>query len=273
MINLMSKRQMGNPVSYARVNMIWHVDADSTYYNVKRLDRNMPNYIAVRTVGGCGTLTEFGGKKHRLKTDTLGIFRSEDVAEYGAEAEGWHFYWFRFDQDNWRDGVNWVAELGIRASEQKQMERCFVYLNSTISEECKLAESLFNYLLSDWMMRCHTNAKGDLSRQKLVPLLERSWREKIGMAELAKEVGMSERGFRNVVYQTCGMSPKNYLTKLKMEAAMELLQTTNRSVTEISQDLNFENPFYFSRVFKKYYGISPSQARDTLLPDDDRKIP
>jgi two-component system response regulator YesN len=46
-----------------------------------------------------------------------------------------------------------------------------------------------------------------------------------------------------------------------MEAAMELLQTTSKSVTEVADDLDFENPFYFSRVFKKYYGIAPKRAR------------
>ena len=51
------------------------------------------------------------------------------------------------------------------------------------------------------------------------------------------------------------------MLKGEMNAAMELLLTSSMSISEISACFNYSSQFYFSRVFKKYYGVSPQQAR------------
>lgn len=51
-----------------------------------------------------------------------------------------------------------------------------------------------------------------------------------------------------------------------MNAAMELLLTSSMSISEISACFNYSSQFYFSRVFKKYYGVSPQQARSGNAP-------
>lgn len=47
-------------------------------------------------------------------------------------------------------------------------------------------------------------------------------------------------------------------TRLRMNKALHLLRTTSMNVSEISERLGFQNPFYFTRVFKKVLGESPS---------------
>ena len=55
-----------------------------------------------------------------------------------------------------------------------------------------------------------------------------------------------------------------YHTKLRMRLACELLSTTSLSITEISQELGFKDPLYFSRTFSKHMQLSPKTYRDTL---------
>ena len=98
----------------------------------------------------------------------------------------------------------------------------------------------------------------------MIPLLEKGRRERLSVAELAREAGMCERSFRGAVRAVTGLSPKGYMLKGEMTAAMELLRTTDMSVSEIAASLNYVNPFYFSRVFKKYYGVSPQQAKRNI---------
>lgn len=267
MRNLLAKRQFSQPMSYAYLCFIWHVDADNTYHIVKRQGAKHPyesDYIAVRTINGCGILMENNGKRHEMKENSLGIFRSADIARYDACEEGWHFYGFRFNQGDWKEKFNWVADLSINMSELKDMEHCFVYLNSGLERECLNAEALFNYLLSDWFMRLNAVGQNNISLREIINLLEKGADQKLGIAELAKEAGMCERSFRSTVHRVTGMSPKDYINKRKMETAMELLQTTARSVSEISADLHYDTPFYFSRAFKRHFGISPKQARDVF---------
>ena len=273
MKNLLSKRHFQQPMSYAYLQLVWYVDEDHTYHEIKTPGIHLSDYIAVRTIRGSGTLVEFSGRRHELKANTIAFFRSDDVAEYYANEDGWLLYWFRFDHENWLGDINQVTELRLQDWEQNKMEQCFAYLNSQIPEECWLAESLFNFLLSDWLVRIKMSPRKEISRQRIVALLEMGWREKIGMDALANEAGMSERSFRNAVHHFCGMSPKEYIVKMKMDAAMELLQTTSKSIKEIALDLDFENPFYFSRVFKKYHGISLKLAREESLSETLREIP
>ena len=61
--------------------------------------------------------------------------------------------------------------------------------------ELALAETLFNYMLADWMLRAESADAGGLLQQQIISLLERGRREKLSVAEMAREAGMCERGF------------------------------------------------------------------------------
>ena len=52
-----------------------------------------------------------------------------------------------------------------------------------------------------------------------------------------------------------------YLLERRMANAQMLLETTSYNITEISALVGYDNPLYFSRVFKKQKGISPSEYR------------
>ena len=58
-----------------------------------------------------------------------------------------------------------------------------------------------------------------------------------------------------------GMSPAQYVLSLRMVNAQSLLEHTNYNVKEISEIVGYDNPLYFSRVFKKEIGQSPVQYR------------
>lgn len=67
---------------------------------------------------------------------------------------------------------------------------------------------------------------------------------------------------RKVFKKEMGMSPLEYMTRLRMKNAERLLSsawTNGYAIGEIAQMCGFENALYFSRVFKKYYGCSPTQ--------------
>lgn len=67
---------------------------------------------------------------------------------------------------------------------------------------------------------------------------------------------------RKVFKKEMGMSPLEYMTSLRMKNAERLLSTvwtSGYAVAEVAQMCGFENALYFSRVFKKYFGCSPTQ--------------
>jgi AraC-like DNA-binding protein len=62
-----------------------------------------------------------------------------------------------------------------------------------------------------------------------------------------------------------GLPPQQYITKFRMAHARELIATSQMSITDIARIVGYDNPLYFSRMFKKETGVSPRayrQARD-----------
>ena len=84
------------------------------------------------------------------------------------------------------------------------------------------------------------------------------------VSQLAEKIGMDSRQFHYLFLKRMGMCPKKYLIQCKMERAKELLEDENYSITRISGMVGYEDPLHFSRIFKKYTGISPSHYRNNF---------
>ena len=61
-----------------------------------------------------------------------------------------------------------------------------------------------------------------------------------------------------------GVPPCKYLTSIRINKAKELLESTDCPVSEIGSIIGYENPLYFSRIFKKQTGLSPAAYRKVL---------
>ena len=83
----------------------------------------------------------------------------------------------------------------------------------------------------------------------------------VSAESFAQGLGYGRTNFFKKVKQLMGMSPNDYIRKIRMEAAAELLLTTNMTAAEIAYKVGFEDQYYFSKSFKKYFGLPPSQYR------------
>ena len=79
---------------------------------------------------------------------------------------------------------------------------------------------------------------------------------------IAKRCAVSETVYRKQFKAITGISPIQYITRLKVEKACELLQEYDMSVNDISDFLGFNDLPYFYRVFKKITGFTPNEFRE-----------
>ncbi len=86
----------------------------------------------------------------------------------------------------------------------------------------------------------------------------------ITQEQLARHLHLSTSRFRAVFKAAVGMSPLHYLLNLRLQQAQRLLIRTNLSVQEVAAQSGFEDPFHFSRFFKKKCGTSPSSFRKQM---------
>ena len=58
------------------------------------------------------------------------------------------------------------------------------------------------------------------------------------------------------------ITPMQYILSLRISAAKRYLDSTNKSIAEIASAVGYDNPLYFSRIFKKHTGYSPSEYKN-----------
>jgi AraC-like DNA-binding protein len=85
--------------------------------------------------------------------------------------------------------------------------------------------------------------------------------EPIALADVSEEIGFSSWHFLRLFRRTFGETPHEFLTRLRIEKAKDLLTITSRSVTEICFEVGFSSPGSFSSLFSKYVGMSPAAFR------------
>lgn len=94
-----------------------------------------------------------------------------------------------------------------------------------------------------------------------VSYFNENYNTKISVAQYAESLHISTNWFIRNFKQHMKISPAQYLLSLRMVNAQSLLENTDYSVGEIAEIVGYDNQLYFSRVFKKEYGISPAQYR------------
>lgn len=90
------------------------------------------------------------------------------------------------------------------------------------------------------------------------------YNESINIEEYAQSRGMSVSWFMRNFKQIARQSPMQYILNLRINNAVSLLESTDYNVAEISAIVGYDNPLYFSRIFKKTKGVSPSDYRKGL---------
>ncbi len=101
--------------------------------------------------------------------------------------------------------------------------------------------------------------------QNTLSYIHKHYAEEIAIADLANNAHMSCSNFYAVFKKHFDTSPIAYLNHYRMSLAAELLCTTDKTISEISDSVGFKDSLYFSRTFKKTYGMPPSEYRVTHI--------
>jgi len=86
----------------------------------------------------------------------------------------------------------------------------------------------------------------------------------ISIEEYAASHHMSVSWFIRRFKEYTGSTPTQYILSLRISNAQTLLDSTNYHITEIAEIVGYDNPLYFSRLFRKHSGMSPSEFRSRL---------
>lgn len=89
------------------------------------------------------------------------------------------------------------------------------------------------------------------------------FQKSIGLSDIAGSASLSPAYFSSLFHQETGETVVSHLQKVRIQAARQLLDDTQQTITEIALQTGFNNLTHFNRVFRKIAGCSPSEYRQT----------
>lgn len=223
----------------------------------------------------------FDGREEIVSTGHMVLYKPEEIQKYVYYLEdNPEVFWIHFTGS---DVKNILAYHGISLDEH--VFYCGVLpdykaLFRKIIQELQLCRygyedyiaSLFNdiLLLVDRQQHEQKKATGDVQEQieRAAAYFNENYNTKISIDDYAESLHISTNWFIHNFKQYAGMSPAQYILSLRMVNAQSLLERTTYNIKEISEIVGYENPLYFSRVFKKEIGKSPAQYRKEMTPTE-----
>lgn len=130
---------------------------------------------------------------------------------------------------------------------------------------CYLQEVITQLMqLTDTLLQPHStptsqqNFQNDLLQQ-ILAYMNKKVAEPMTVEEICHKFFISRSSLQSLFKAHLHTSPKNYLINIKLQKSKELIQENRHTISEIAYLLGFSSIHYFSRLFKKYYNMSPSE--------------
>ncbi len=126
--------------------------------------------------------------------------------------------------------------------------------------------AVLQLLVALWHYRGKEDLVEDGSNKKMISImryLQEHYNESVSIEGLAEKWRVSSRYIRKYFEQKIGMSCMEYITVMRMNRAKELLWESTKSITEVALETGYGTSQYFSRIFKKEVGMTPSEYRST----------
>ena len=150
------------------------------------------------------------------------------------------------------DGADEVCKTYPKAYELAIKAQLFLMFHILFSQCCTAEAPLKN--------------RKSLEKMKLIiKYVENNYMEKISIADMAKEAGLSQSHFMKFFKNTMGTSFIDYLNDYRLTMVSRLLVSSESSILDIAAESGFDNLSYFNRMFKKRFGMTPREYRKKFM--------
>lgn len=238
------------------------------------------HYLFHYILSGRGTLdsTAEDGVTHRyaLKAGQGFLICPGQINTYSADAEEpWKYVWLEFDGLR---AAEYLSSAGLGVAQPiytpgdpalaGTMRDLMLYITDhSDASALHLIGCLCLFL--DALIRSsasHRSATGtrlrDFYVQEAVTYMEQNYQRELTVEEIADVCKLNRNYFSKIFKESMGCTPQEFLIRMRLAKATELMRTGDLPIKEISAVCGYPNQLHFSRAFKKRYGSSPREWRN-----------
>lgn len=107
--------------------------------------------------------------------------------------------------------------------------------------------------------------------KSMIAYIQKNYQKKISLESIAKAGSVSKTSCCKIFKKYVSQSPNAYLIEYRLRSGLELLRTTDMTVTEVCFEVGFSGPSYFSESFHKAFGCSPMEFRGRISRENPNK--
>lgn len=249
---------------------VGHLPGRTLYRNHAQFHHWAVVYIA----GGSGTYQIDEGELQTVREGSLFFFFPGSSFNYGPDKGGtWDEYYFTIEGarigewlGSWLRETDKVRQVGPLDIYAHRIERIFRLMDSSVPGDLDRAALQLEALLFEFVLGARTLLVPDRAgaAEKLLEDLNQSVYERFDPKRFCEQHHISMSTLRRLVRRSSGYPLNEHMHRLKIAEAKNRLLNTSDSVKEIADLFGYSDVFYFSRLFKKYTGVSPREYRRTV---------
>ncbi|WP_238392297.1 AraC family transcriptional regulator [Paenibacillus antri] len=231
-------------------------------------------YILMLCVGGAGWIQVGEEKRKEVGKYDVVVLPPGAKHRYGASEDNpWSIYWVHFRGESARDFVDLLPleshTLQVSGRDAVRLIEWFQPCYELLSRQgyslahCLFANQQLQQLLSFLAMQ-RTPGGDDSSKETVersIQYMMLHLGSNLSLRQLSEQANLSRSHYSAVFKRVTGASPLHYFTRLKMQQACTYLDLSAWSAKEIGAKLGYGDSLYFSRVFRKEIGMSPTEYR------------
>lgn len=159
----------------------------------------------------------------------------------------------------------------VNVSRIKSLLNDLILLKNDQQNQLLFYSSILNVLqliLSDSLVTGRSSSVSEEMMETAKEYMNKNYARPLSLQDIAASVSLSPSHFHAMFKSICGMSPHDYLTSRRIDAAKDMLWNTHQGIPEIAASCGFGGQQYFSKVFKEQTGSTPSRYRRNKKSDD-----
>lgn len=218
-----------------------------------------------------------------IKHQTLEANEKEPIVEFVTGFMDFHFIGMPENAIVLKDG-GYVLRMSLE-SRQDVMKRCYEmvaeYESNNLGKYFMLKAQLMQIILVILREMQPVTEKQKTCRfesynknyvvKKIISYLNENYPCKISLDQIAQNLYLSPVYISKLFKEQTGESPINYLIKIRLDKAKEMLENESHgSIRSVANQVGYEDVYHFSKLFKKYYGISPLNYSKKIVSNSQR---